>query len=461
MYKPQKSRLQKSRSRRWKQTSWTQKKRRRPWYIYAAALVGIMIGLELIARLIIGSMGLNQTVLPPVSELSKRVTAYQMQFLSPAGKPYALPNPGQLQAVRSPLLGYQLLPQQQSPYWTINAQGFRADHALPQQKDPNELRIFLLGGSMAFGQLSSSNQATVANQIETRLNAQVTAQQTQPNQFQPATLPYRADEVQKVLQRQARIPERQYRVVNAAVPGYAAGNELAQLVQQLSTYNPDLLLLLAGQTDLVLPSIYSAADVPGLDALLLNQVKPAPKLREQLGNRITGWMNQLYLVRAFQHFRLLPRPAVAQPADEQMVVDVTADPAELEARVQRYQNHLAQILHWSTAAHKRILIGIEPVLSSRDQAQLSPQDQATLAKLGSNYSQQMQIGYNKLIAAAQQVVQSNANAKLVDLEEISQSSQPIFQSATSLTDAAYELLAERFYQAIAAQLAIQPQPFGQ
>ena len=84
-----------------------------------------------------------------------------------------------------------------------------------------------------------------------------------------------------------------------------------------------------------------------------------------------------------------------------------------------------------------------------------------MAKLGSDYSQQMQAGYSKLAASAQQTVQSNANAKLLDLQAIAQSPQPVFQSATGLTDEAYALLAEQFYQAITAQLAIQPQPFSQ
>jgi hypothetical protein len=450
MYKPYKPR-----SRRWKQ-----KPRRRPWYFYAAALAGILIGLELIARLVISSTGLSQTVLPQASELDKRVSAYQLAFLSPSGQPYALPDPGQLQAVRSPLLGYQLLPQQRSDYWAINAQGFRADKAVTPQKAANELRIFLMGGSMAFGQLSSSNQATLANQIETRLNAQVAAQKAQPGQFQPATLPYTADEVQKVLQRQARIPERQYRVVNAAVPGYASGNNLASLIQ-LSTYSPDLLLLLDGQSDLLLPSTYSAADVPGLDALLLNQAKPAPKFGEQWGSRITGWLNQLYAVQALQYLRRQPQEAVAQPVDL-VTADLTADAAELEARVQRYQAHLAQMVRWAAAARKQILIGIEPTLLDRNQAQLSVQEQAVLASLGSSYQRQMQAGSSKLTAAAQKATQSSANAKLLDFKDLyAQSAKPVFQSATSLTDEAYAQLAERFYQAIAAQLAIEPKPFGQ
>lgn len=452
MYRPHKSR-----SRRWKQ-----KTRRRPWYLYAAALVGILIGLELIARIVMGMTGLNQPVLPQVSAQAKRAEAYQLKFLSPGGQPYMLPNPGQLQAVRSPLLGYQLLPQQSSDYWAINAQGFRADQAVPLQKPANELRIFLMGGSMAFGQLSSNNQAALANQIEIQLNERVTAQQAKPNQFQPATLPYTADEVQKVLQRQARIPERQYRVINAAVPGYASGNELARLVQQISAYSPDLLLLLNGATDLLLPSAYSAADVPGLDALLLGQA-PAPKLGERWGTQVTGWLNQLYAVRALQHLRLLPQPAMAQTMTEVATADVAADPTELEARVQRYQAHLSQMLRWSAATRKPMLVGIEPNLSSR--GQLSPQEQAILAKLGTDYQKQMQAGYGKLSAAAKRTLQSATSApaaKLLDFQEFySKLPQPAFQSATGLTDEAYALLAKQFYQAIVAQVSIEPQPFSQ
>lgn len=447
--------------------SWKRKQRRRPWYVYAIPIVAIPIGLELLARLLFGATGLNQSFSNSLSEQSKRLQAYQLGFLSPEGQPYKdLPNQGKLQAVRSPLLGYQLLPQQKSEFWAINPQGFRDDQPVSVAKDANEVRIFVLGGSMAFGQLSSSNQATFAEQLESLLNNQVKQQQTKPDQFQPAALPYTADEVAKVLQRPARIPERRYRVINAAVPGYASGNDLAMLTQQVSAYNPDLVILLNSYEDLLLPSTLLGTDVPGLDQLLYGQRET---VKERIGKTVQGWFNQFYLVQGVQRFILqAPQPEEAKaiplnlPVTEGSVAQsLTTDEAELKARVDRYRNHLVQIVRWSSASRKQLLIGIQPELSSRPTEQMPPQEQAMLEKLGDNYSQRVQSGYTKLIASAKQAAQSSGNAKVLDLHQLyAKSQEPAFQSPTSLTDEASKVLANQFYKTISGQLAIQPRPYG-
>jgi lysophospholipase L1-like esterase len=446
MYKP--------RSNRWKR-----KPRRRPWYVYALPIIGILLGLELLTRLVFGLTGLNRALTPQLSELAKRAETYQLGFLSPTGQPYENLSAGQLQAIRDPLLGYQLAPEQKSPYWTINAQGFRETEPLPTLKAPNEVRLFVMGGSMAFGQYSSSNQATLAHQLETLLNNQVKTQQANPNQFQPAILPYTADEVAKVMQRPERIPERQYRVVNAAVPGYTSGNDLALLMQQVAAYSPDYVVLLNSHEDLMLPSIQSGADVPGLDDLLAGKRES----KFQMGETVQGWANQLYAVRGLQYLFQIPKAedqAVAAVTTESLSEAIPKDATELAARVKRYQNNLAQMVRWSAASRKRILVGIQPELSSREAAKLPPTEQAILAKLGEGYSQRMQEGYTKLVAAAKQTTQTTANAKLLDLHSLyAKSDKPVFQSPTSLTDDAYKLLAEQFYRAIVEQLAITPQPY--
>lgn len=447
--------------------SWKRKPRRRPWYFYAIPLVGIPIGLEILARLLFGFTGLDQAFSNELSDQAKRVQAYQLGFLSPDGQPYNdLPNQGQLQAVRNPLMGYQLLPQQQSEYWTINPQGFRDDEPLAPTKNPNEVRIFVLGGSMAFGQLSSSNQSTLASQLETLLNNQVKQQQENPNQFQPAVLPYTADEVAKVLQRPARIPERQYRVVNAAVPGYASGNDLAMLFQQVAAYNPDMVILLNSYEDLLLPSSYSGADVPGLDALIAGERETA---EDHLGQTVQDWFNRLYLVQGVQHY-ILQSPNTEEVkaiplnltvTKEPLAQSLASDDAELKARIDRYKNHLLQMVRWSSATRKRLLIGIQPELSSRPADQMPSQEKAILEQLGDNYSQRIQTGYTQLVSAAQQATQASANAKVLDLHKLyANSKEPAFQTPTSLTDNAYKILADRFYKTIIQQLAIEPKPYG-
>ncbi len=447
---------------------WKRKPRRRPWYFYAALIIGIPIGLELLLRLVTSVTGLDQSWANQTSEQEKRVQTYQLGFLSPEGKPYIqLPQQGKLQAVRSPLMGYQLLPQQQSDYWKINAQGFRDDEPVPLAKAGNEVRIFVLGGAMAFGQLSSSNQATLANQLEQQLNNQVKAQQSQPDRFQPATLPYTAEEVEKVLKRPARIPERQYRVVNAAVPGYASGNDLATLIQQVSAYNPDLIILLNSYEDLLLPSNFSGADVPGLDALLTNQQDSASN---HANVTLQQLLSQLYLVKGVQHYLL---PSNAKLTESVIPLNLTAatqpkladylasDDQELNARVDRYRNHLLQMVRWSAATKKRLLVSIQPELSTRSGDAMPAEEQAMLAELGNDYSQRIEAGYTKLVAAAKQATQTSANAKLLDLHQLyADSKEPAFQSPTSLTDDAYKVLADQFYQTIIQQLAIEPKPYG-
>jgi hypothetical protein len=447
---------------------WKRKPRRRPWYFYAALVVGILVGLELLSRLVGSVMGLDQVLTSQPSEQALRIQAYQLGFHSPSGKPYSGLNQGELQAMRSPLLGYQLSPNQQSDYWTINAQGFRDDQPLSPTKSPNEMRIFVLGGAMAFGQLSSDNQATLGNQLEAQLNQQVKAQQAEPNRFQPATLPYTADEVAKVLQRPARIPERQYRVVNAAVPGYTSGNDLAMLIQQISTFNPDLVVLLNSYEDLLLPSTYSGSDVPGLETLLLGDQR---QTNPSVGATLQSWFNQIYLVKLVQHY-LFQSPTESNadaialnltPAEGQsnLAQLLPADNAELTARVDRYRNHLLQMVRWSSATKKPLLVGIQPELTSRSKDQMPPQEQAILAQLGENYTQRIKAGSDKLVAAAKQVAQSNSNTRLLDLRGLyADSKDPVFQSPTSLTDEGYKVLADQFYQTLVRQMAIQPKPYG-
>lgn len=446
---------------------WKRKPRRRPWYFYAALILGGLIGLELLTRLVVSMAGLSLGSSEPSSEQANLVEAYQLGFRSPTGQPYErlLPQ-GQLQAVRSPLMGYQLVPQQQNPYWSINPQGFRDEEPISPDKAANEMRIFVLGGSMAFGQLSSSNQTTLASHLETLLNNQVKDQQAKPGSYQPATLPYTADEVAKVLQRPARIPERQYRVVNAAVPGYASGNDLAMLSQQVAAYKPDVVILLNSYEDLLLPSSFGGADIPGLDALLVGDQRQSSGT--QVGQTLQGWLNHLYLVKSMQQLAQSSSPEATQSIalnlmtpNQSVAQNLAGDEAELKARIERYQRHLAQIVQWTAANRKRLLVGIQPEISTRSAQQMPPSEQAILSKLGDDYSSRVQTGYEQLISAAQATTQASANTQLLDLHQLyADSEQPVFLSPTSLTDEGYALLAARFQQAIVDQLALEPKPYG-
>jgi len=155
----------------WRRNTWKRKNKRRSWVPIALLLLGMPIGLELLARLAVTLTGTSQQLEITQSDQDRKIESYRLKFLSPAGQPYSkLPSSGELAAVRNPLLGYQLLPQQKSQFWVINPQGFREVDTVSPQKPPGEMRIFVLGGSMAFGQLSSSNQTTFSHQLEELLN---------------------------------------------------------------------------------------------------------------------------------------------------------------------------------------------------------------------------------------------------------------------------------------------------
>ena len=453
-----------------RRSSWKRKTQRRSWLPVVLLLIGVPIGLELLVRGIAHATGVNQQLTAEQPGKTEMIQSYRLGFRSPEGQPYeALPNQGDLKAVRNPLMGYQLLPNQTSKFWTINPQGFRDDDPVTPEKAAGEVRIFVLGGSAAFGQLNSSNQATLSAQLEKLLNDRVNAQQTNAGRYQPATLPYRADQVAEALALPPRIPERQYRVINAAVPGYASGNELAMLMQQVVTYNPDMILVLDSYQDLLLPSSQVGADIPGLDALIEGE-RENPT--DQVKASIEDWFHRLYVVRAVDRYVLqdqtpqedelaislnLVNAGDAQPLDQALA----ADDAELDRRVARYRNHLLQMVRWSSATRKRLFVGLQPEITGRATDGIPPEEAKILEKLGSAYTERMQSGYAKLTTAAEQATKSSANAKLINLYKLYETYDgQAFQSPTSITDAANQTMANKFFEAIVQELAITPQPFG-
>jgi hypothetical protein len=452
-----------------RRSSWKRKSQRRSWLPIVLLLVGVPIGLELLVRGIAHATGGSEQLTAEPAGKTELIQSYRLGFQSPEGQPYeALPNQGELKAVRSPLMGYYLLPNQTNEFWTINAQGFRDDEPVTPEKAEGEVRIFVLGGSTAFGQLNSGNQATFANHLEKLLNDRVAGQQSNPTRFQPAILPYRADQVAEVLALPPRIPERQYRVINAAVPGYASGNELAMLMQQVVTYNPDMIVILNSYQDLMLPSSQVGADIPGLDALVQGE-RESPT--DQLTQSVQDWFDRLYVVRAVDRYVLqsqTPEEELAislnlvnagnpQPLDQALA----ADDAELDRRVARYRNHLLQMVRWSSATRKRLFVGLQPEITGRAANAMPPEEAAILTKLGDSYAQRMQAGYTKLAAAAEQAAQSSANAKLLNLYNLYETYDGrAFQSPTSLTDDANQVLASKFFESIVQELAIEPKPFG-
>lgn len=458
----------KSRRRR---SRWSRQSSRSPWLTALVLLASVPIGIELIARLMTLTGFFNATA--SENPVLQRSQGYQLQFLDGQGRPYGGQSSfGELLAARDPLLGYQLIANQSNAFWSLNTQGFREDEPLSPEKEAGEMRIFILGGSTAFGQLNTNNANTLAHQLETLLTQRIEQQRTQPDTFQPPVLPYWADKAQEALALPPRIKDGQYRVINAAVPGYASGNELAQLMHQVSRYNPDIVIALNGYPDLLLPSTQSGADVPGLDALAQNKTPGLiDQVSNQLGDRLQSSIDQLKAVQIYRHYRgqsasedlalSTPLNVAATEVKPSLNAYVGKDAAELDQRVRRYRGNLVQMVQWASGSQKRLIIGIQPEITGRAAESLTPAESAIVGNLNEAYQQWMKAGYEQLNTQATQVAQQSANATVVNLyAAYGDFSDQAFQSPTGLTDEATKVLASKLYGTIVGQLSLDPIPFA-
>jgi hypothetical protein len=392
------------------------------------------------------------------------VTAYRLKFLDQDHRPYdGLPNQGRLVVERSLLMGYKLAENQQTNFWRINEQGFRADQSVSQSKPKGEVRIFVLGGSTAFGQMSSNNQTTFASKLETRLNQQVTKQKQTPEKFRPDVLPYYQDELTKALTLPLRIQDGKYRVINAAIPGYASSNELARLSLQVLAYQPDIIVVLDGYTDLMLPSTEEGADIPHVTNFLEN----APgHFYTYLTQGIQSWIGQSYLVKGAQYWLLRPQESpnqlslvAAEPNIPLAQRLAATNSPELKQRISRYRNNLQQMARLTSAAKVPLIVAIQPEITSRNQKR-SPikSEQDILTQLGPSYIQRVTTGYTGLEQATKQVQQQYPkNVTALSFYDLyADFPGRAFQDVIHLTDEANTVLANQLYPVVTRLLLIQP-----
>jgi lysophospholipase L1-like esterase len=109
----------------------------------------------------------------------------------------------------------------------LNQEGFRRDQNVSFDKPPDTVRIFFLGGSVAYGgetlypeiddRWRIDNRQTIDHYLETRLNS--------------------------------TFPSKRWEVINASVKGYLLNQDLALFLSTLQRYKPDYLILFDGVND--------------------------------------------------------------------------------------------------------------------------------------------------------------------------------------------------------------------
>lgn len=443
----------------------TYRKRRSPLPLLAIilAIPIAFILLELSTRLLVGVMGKSAELAAYEGEPAI-VNVYRLKFLNDSNKPYeGLSDQGRLAAQRSLAVGYQLVGDQTSNFWQINPQGFRDTEPVPLAKPNTEFRIFLLGGSTAFGQWNPSNQATIAAQLEVRLNERVAQQQRSPEKYRPTDLPFYKPDLEKALALPPKIKGGQYRVINAAVPGYASGNELAQLALQILPYQPDAIVVLDGYMDLLLPSDRMAMDIPHIETFLSNA---SGHFWTHLSQELTSVVTNTYLVRALQYWILRPQPSVSRLSlaalngTAHLVNHLPADSEELQERAIRYRDRHKQMIRLATGASIPLIIAIQPEITGRGNQQISPKEKEILLELGAVYQQRIQDGYVALAQSLQQLQNwYPQNVKTLNFYEVYRNfSDRAFWDAIHLTEEANRVISESLYQTLSASPKLQVPP---
>ncbi len=334
----------------------------RPWWQGALLIMGGCLALVLVLEILLRLFGGNfLTINPTLAE------QYQLTLATAQGETIVGSPPQGLKVKFSSPLPYQLVPNQSSPYWQINSQGMRDKEPVPQAKPPQELRIFLLGGSTAFGNYAPNNETTIGELLEQKLQTRVAEQRQFPQKFQPPVLPFFIEQVEAALNLPPRIPDRTYRVINSAVPGYTSKEELSLVSHEILRFQPDYLIILDGYADLLQPQVLSSQ----LDFWLQH---PGIHFRQTLMKRMAQAWEQLAIVRLVKKLSPpAPLPLTAQKLD----------PNWLD-RWQQYRFHLKQIAKLSQG--KPLLIIIQPEITGNSPRN-TPEEQKILNNLDQSYRQ--------------------------------------------------------------------------
>lgn len=432
--------------------------------LWSLVLIPVAIAsLELLARAYVGIMGKSNDM----GALSPLVNAYNLKFLTKNNQTVeGVDNLGSLAVERNASVGYQLIGNQKNQFVQINQQGFRDKDALPVAKPKNEIRIFILGGSAAFGQWNQNNEQTISAHLETLLQQRVAQQKRNPDKYRPDVFPFFVPSREKLVGLAPKIKEGQYRVINAAVPGYASGNQLAQLALQILPYQPDAIVVLDGYADLMLPSSETQQEIPRVDEFLGDA---SAHFRASIGQSVEQLSKSSYLINTVNSLIFKSEANIAQKSlvvnagEQSLAQSLPSDEAELTRRITRYQENQKQLIALSAKIGIPVILALQPEITGRSPEQLSPQEKAIREQLGQDYIQKIPKAYGKFVQVNPALAKTFPNnVKVLNLYQLDPSfASPTFTDAIHLSDKANAAIAQKVYQSLASfeKMQIIPQNY--
>ena len=445
----------------------TNRKRMRPRasiFSVIVSMVLVFLVLELITRIFVDLSG-NRGEFARANVESNIIDAYKLKFVNKDldVEEDSADRNAALKAKPSLSVGYQLLSDQKNEHWQINSAGFRDRDDISPAKPKEEIRIFLLGGSTAFGYGSPNNQSTISEFLEQRLKQRLKQQNTSPDLYKPDLLPFDKVERAKYLAKPSKIKPGNYRVVNAGIPGYASGNELAQLALQVLKYKPDLIVVLDGYEDLMLSSDREAVQAPQLD---LDRDSKPTSFVDYLSHWIEPIENKSYLAKIAQDRWLKDEKDdekqnfILNEKTSNLVQYLPQDKDELKKRVDLYVDRQKQILNLSAASQIPLIVAMQPEITGRNPSQLTDLEGKIATELGRTYIKQVKDSYPVLIEATQKLAKAfPKNMKVVDLYKLTDKyPSPSFIDPIHLNKAANKKVAEQLYYAISSMSKMQLVP---
>ncbi len=425
------------------------------------SLIFILIVSELLTRLYVNVTGQTEEINLSPKE-SKELAEYRLKFLNHNGQPLDLiSDQGNLKVERKISVGYQIIPQQKSESWQINEQGFRENDPLSLNKPKDEIRIFLLGGSTAFGYLNANNNSTISHQLEQKLQLRVKQQQSKPETYRPDVFPFFKPLRDAAMSKPAKIKQGKYRVINAAIPGYTSGNQLAQLALEILPYQPDLIVVLDGYSDLMLPTDKEASEIPKIETYLSNA--PA-HFQAYLDKYIQNKLQDIYLVKLGQKWF---NPTDFSPVNQSLIVKeddkkplknyLPQDDKELKQRVQRYQQNQQKLVNISAKIGIPVIFALQPEITGKKPNQLADSEKVILQELGTDYQKKFKSQYPQFFQSLKQLEKTNPkNIKTLNLYQLSDKyPTPTFVDAVHLTEKTNQAIANQLYSTITSLEKIQ------
>lgn len=440
------------------------KKSLRFWPSLLWLILGLA-GLELGMNVLVLLTGQRDRIVNATGD-NAEANQYKLAFISPEGNSLTgIPQPGKLEARSSVAVGYELMPEQTSDIWTINAQGFRDPEPVPLAKPEGEIRIFVIGGSTAFGQGVNDQSSILTERLGARFQERLEQQQRSPEKYQPTVLPPTAEQRQRIAQLPSRIRPGDYRIINAAVPGYASGNQLAQLALRILPYNPDVVVVLNGYEDLMLDSSQESAGIPVKSDLLQRPfqyfwILVSHPVQRMIQNTMTAKVLQYYVFKDYPDLAERSLPVRDDGKTFEAYLPDGSNSEEMSRRVERYRQHTLQMIRIAAGARVPLIVALQPEITGITPEKRTSEESTIVQELDPSYSEVLIAGYQQLSASNDQLGKAFPNnVTVLNYYNLFDAfSATAFLDTVHLTAAAHQAISERFYNALADLPQLQQRP---